>query len=218
MRKLLLLAIMMMATTGAIAAPGTMRLDYYHTGTSAQEMFSLDRVVVEPLPWPGNPQKQVDETNLGKYLFEVHDRATNRLLYSRGFASIYGEWETTEEAKNVSRTFSESLRFPRPEEPVQIVLKKRDANNAFREIWSTIVDPKDMFVDSSKIAAPGPLIELQKTGDPAVKVDFLILGDGYTASERGKFEKDARRLLEILFAASPYKERRGDFNVWALCP
>src|SRR5207247_30480 len=57
-----------------------------------------------------------------------------------------------------------------------------------------------------------------RTGDPAVKVDLLLLGDGYTARERGKFEKDARRLVEVLFSASPFKERRDDFNVWALCP
>src|SRR3989442_14246058 len=202
----------------AAAAAATMRLDYYHTGTATQEIFSVDRVVIEPAPWPGNPQKSVDETNLGKYLFEVRDRTTNRLLYSRGFASIYGEWETTDEARNANRTFHESLRFPAPQAPVQIVLKKRDSNNAFREIWSTIVVPKDMFVDTSKPASPSPLIEIQKSGDPADKVDFLILGDGYTAAERGKFEKDARRLLEILFAHSPFKERRSDFNVWGLCP
>jgi hypothetical protein len=200
------------------AAPSTMRLDYYHTGNVSQETFSVDRVVIEPLPWPGNPQKNLDETNLGKYLFEVRDRTTNRLLFSRGFASIYGEWEATDEARNANRTFHESLRFPAPQTPVQIVLKKRDSNNAFREIWSTIVDPKDMFVDTSKPRSPGPLLEIQKSGDPADKVDFLILGDGYTAAERGKFEKDARRLVEIMFATSPYKERRRDFNVWALCP
>ncbi|HJZ67894.1 MAG TPA: peptidase M64 N-terminal domain-containing protein, partial [Blastocatellia bacterium] len=72
-----------------------MRVDYYHTGNASQEMFSLDRVVIEPLGWPGSPQKNIDDTNLGKYFFEVRDRATNRVLYSRGFASIYGEWETT---------------------------------------------------------------------------------------------------------------------------
>src|SRR5881397_1990958 len=155
----------------AAAAAATMRLDYYHTGTATQEIFSVDRVVIEPAPWPGNPQKTVDETNLGKYLFEVRDRATNRLLYSRGFASIFGEWETTEEAKNVSRTISESLRFQEPEAPVQIVLKKRDSNNGFREIWSTIVDPKDMFIDTSKPPSPGPLLEIQKSGDPVTKVD-----------------------------------------------
>src|SRR5688572_27459162 len=173
--------------TISAAPPLTMRVDYYHTGNATEERFSLDRVVVEPLPWPGG--KPIDDTNLGKYFFEVIDRETNRTLYSRGFASIYGEWETTGEAKNVTRTFHESLRFPAPDAPVQVVLKKRDARNAFREAWSLLVDPKDMFVDSSKPASPGPLLEIQKSGDPSEKVDFLIVGDGYTAAERPKFEK-----------------------------
>jgi hypothetical protein len=217
--KLLALLSLLTASAAAQATrPPTMRLDYYHTGNAAQELFSVDRVAVEPLPWPGNPRKNVDETNLGKYIFEVRDRNTNRILYSRGFASIYGEWETTEEAKNMNRTFHESLRFPAPAAPAQIVLKKRDSANAFREIWSVTLDPKDMFVDTSKPPAPAPLIELQKSGDPAERVDFLILGDGYTAAEKGKFERDARRLVEILFQTSPYKERRKDFNIWALCP
>jgi hypothetical protein len=196
----------------------TMRLDYYHTGNASMEMFSVDRVVVEPLPWPGNPAKGIDDTNLGKYYFEVIDRKSNRIIYSRGFASIYGEWETTDEAKSVNRTFHESLRFPTPEGPVQVVVKKRDAQNAFREIWSTLVDPNDKFVDRSKPASPGELIELQKSGDPATKVDLLILGDGYTAAERGKFQADAKRLLDRLFATSPFKEQRTSFNVWGLCP
>src|SRR5438128_12057015 len=129
----------------AAAAAATMRLDYYHTGTATQEIFSVDRVVIEPAPWPGNPQKTVDETNLGKYLFEVRDRATNRLLYSRGFASIFGEWESTDEAKSANRTFSESLRFPAPEAPAQVIVKKLDSNNAFLEVWTTIVDHKHVF-------------------------------------------------------------------------
>jgi predicted small secreted protein len=214
----LLLLLSLFSVAACAETPRTMRVDYYHTGNATQELFSLDRVLVEPLAWPGNPQKAIDEINLGKYLFEVRDRSTNRLLYSRGFASVYGEWETTDEAKVMNRTFHESLRFPTPQAAVQVVLKKRDAANAFREVWSLVVDPKDMFVDSSTVIAPAPLIEIEKNGDPATKVDFLIMGDGYTAAERGKFEKDARRLLELLFATSPYKEHRKDFNVWALCP
>ena len=200
------------------AAPKTMRVDYYHTGTAAEERFSLDRVVVEPLEWPGNPARAIDDTNLGKYFFEIADASSGKVLFSRGFASIYGEWETTAEAKDHARTFQESLRFPRPDAPFKVVLKKRDARNAWKEIWTASVDPKDMFVDDSRPESPGPLLTIEKHGDPADKVDFLILGDGYTAAERGKFEKDAKRLAEILFSVSPFKERRSDFNVWGLCP
>ena len=199
-------------------AAKTMRVDYYHTGNATSERFSLDRVVIEPLPWPGSPARAIDDTNLGKYFFEVIDPATNRAVYSRGFASVYGEWETTGEAKEIDRTFHESLRFPAPAGPVQVVVKKRGPGNAFREAWSLRVDPKDMFVDPSPPPSPGPLLEIERHGEPADKVDFLILGDGYTAGERGKFEQDARRLADILFATSPFKERRADFNVWGLCP
>src|SRR5438128_1596668 len=143
-----MLAVLLLAPLAASAAPRTFRVDYFHTGTAAEERFSLERLVLEPLPWPGNPQRAIDDTNSGKYLFEVRDRASNRLLYSRGFSSIYGEWETTPEAKEGARTFSESLRFPAPEAPVQIVLKKRDSrSNLFKEAWTLAVDPKDMFVD-----------------------------------------------------------------------
>ena len=90
------------------------RLDYYHTGNATQELFSLDKLVIEPLPWPGDPRQPVDHTNLGKYLFEVIDRNTNRVIYSRGFASIYGEWETTDEAKKANRTFMSRSGFRHP--------------------------------------------------------------------------------------------------------
>src|SRR5919107_2461927 len=110
-------ALSLVFQTSSSRAPRTMRLDFYHTGNAAEEVFSVDRVVLEPLAWPGRPGRSVDESNLGKYLFEVRDAKTNRILYSRGFASIYGEWETTDEAKSVRRTFQESLRFPAPEAP-----------------------------------------------------------------------------------------------------
>jgi hypothetical protein len=215
---LALLVLHLPLAAGAPQTTRTMRLDYYHTGNSAEEVFSLDRAVIEPLAWPGSPRHMVDDSNLGKYIFEVRDAKTNRILYSRGFASIYGEWETTDEAKTERRTFQESLRFPAPESPVQIILKKRGARNLFREVWAIGLDPKDVFIDRSTPEAPAPLIEIQRSGDPASKVDFLILGDGYTAAERKKFEADARRMADVLFATSPFKERRGDFNVWALCP
>ena len=33
-------------------------------------------------------------------LVKVFDTETNQLIYSRGFSSIYGEWETTQEAQD----------------------------------------------------------------------------------------------------------------------
>jgi len=214
----ILLLISLALAGEALGAPRTMRLDYYHTGDASHETFSVDRLVLEPLAWPGNAGKAIDDTNLGKYFFEVIDQNTGHAIYSRGFASIYGEWETTDEAAKVTRTFSESLRFPAPESRALVVLKKRDKDNRFKQVWSTAIDPKDPLIDDSRPPSAGPLVAIQDNGDPQMKVDFLIIGDGYTSAERGKFERDARRLADLLFAVSPFKERRADFNVWGLCP
>jgi hypothetical protein len=209
----------------SFAAPRTLRVDYYHTGSSHEEWFSLDRIVLEPLEWPGNLNKTIDESQLGDYRFEVREQTTGKLLYSRGFNSVFGEWKTTEEALHGNRTFSESLRFPMPDEPVEVSLKERagsgvhqDPQEAWKEVWKTVVDPKDKFIDRSRPPSPGTLLELQKMGDPATKVDLLVLGDGYTAAERGKFERDARRFMEALFSTPPFREHQKDFNVWGLCP
>jgi hypothetical protein len=198
-----------------------LRIDYYHTGNSHEEWFSLDRVVLEPLEWPGNLNKTIDESQLGDYRFEVREQASGKLLYSRGFNSVFGEWKTTEEALHGNRTFSESLRFPCPEAKVEVSLEER-AGSGFHGLWKAVlkavVDPKDKFIDRSRPPSPGALLELQKMGDPATKVDLLVLGDGYTAAERGKFQRDARRFMEALFSTSPFREHQKDFNVWGLCP
>lgn len=75
------LACALAMTTATAAPPKTMRVDYYHTGNAKTELFSLDRVVLEPLPWAGNMARPVDDTNLGKYRFEVYDPATKQVLY-----------------------------------------------------------------------------------------------------------------------------------------
>ena len=49
--RMLACVVGLFVTAGATAdAPGTMRVDYFHSGNSATEMFSLDQVVIEPLP------------------------------------------------------------------------------------------------------------------------------------------------------------------------
>jgi hypothetical protein len=208
-----------LATLTCLATPPrTLRVDYGHLGDATSERFGVDRVVLEPLPWPGDLAKVIDTSNLGKYCFEVADKATGKLLYSRGFANIFGEWETTEEAKALSRSFSESLRFPQPEAPVRIQVKKRDERNAFRTLWTFDLDPKDPLIEQAPAPDASGLITLLKNGESPDKVDILILGDGYTIAERGKFERQARMVMGKLFEQSPFKEHRQDFNVWALCP
>src|SRR6476659_4925288 len=131
-------------SSSALAA-NTLRLDYFHTGGVGTEVFAVDRIVIEPLPWPGRPGPSVDATGTGTYRFEVRD-AKGQVIYSRGYSSIYAEWTATAEAQTAHRTFHESLRFPEPPGPVQVTVQKRTPTQEFATVWTTQVDPADMYV------------------------------------------------------------------------
>lgn len=202
----------------ALAAepPATLRIDLQHGGDAQTEHFALERVVVEPLPWPGNPARPIDDSNRGVNLLRVIDPDTGEVLYSRGYSTIFGEWQSTAEAGSTQRSFQESLRIPMPGKPVTVQVMKRDAGNAFVPAWQVRIDPASLDVERAVARAPATPIAIRDNGDPANKVDLLILGDGYAADELDTFEADARRLADHLFSVSPFKEREADFNVWAL--
>lgn len=207
----------------APVAPGfdftrTLRVDYFHGGGQGREWLELDAIRSEGA-WPGSRTHLLDDTNLGQYIFEVLDRASNRIIYSRGFASIYGEWETTPEFRTSDRTFHESIRFPWPGAPVRIAVSKRDAKNVFEPLWDLQVDPQTAVrIDSTGGSPSGSSARftLLENGPPSRKVDLLLIGDGYGSSQSSKFRSDAARLVNALFAREPFKSRRRDFNVRAL--
>lgn len=193
----------------------TMRVDYYHTGDATHEVLSLERVVSDGA-WAGPHTNLIDDTNFGKYFYEVYDLGGGELLFTRGFATIYGEWETTGEARTAHRTFHESVRFPWPKAAVKVVIKKRDDLTTFHPIGEFEIDPASRSVNPADLPPLGTVWTLFENGPPSEKVDIVLLGEGYTAEEMEKFHADARRMADELFSWEPFKSHKSDFNVRAI--
>jgi IgA Peptidase M64/Peptidase M64 N-terminus len=211
-RTVLLAAVFCVGSAWAQSqAPMTIRLDYHHRGGPGGERIEFDRVVAEG-PWAGSVTQLVDTSGLGKYFVEVVDRQSGRVVYSRGFASLFGEWETTPEFKKGNQYFHESVRFPWPDAPVRVAIKKRNSKAVFEEIWNTDVDPR---VLKPAVGRPtrGRLSPLFDHGPSHAKVDVLLISEGYSPEDLSKFRTDAARLVERLFEFEPFKTRRTDFNV-----
>jgi len=195
----------------------TMRVDYYHTGTKGSETISLDRVYEEG-KWAGSTVNLIDTLNLGEYMVRVFDRGTSVLIYSRGFSSLFNEWQTTDEAlAGIYRTMHESVRFPCPKHKAQFTLHRRDRKMDFHEVFSTVIDPgSPLQVNREKKAQLFKVVPLMENGNPHEKVDIVILGDGYRKEDMEKFRKDAKHFNDVMFSTSPFKERKKDFNVWTV--
>jgi len=193
----------------------TLRAGFQHAGDARREELCLDHLRVDP-GWAGSRTQLIDPSNLGKYRVELRDLATQSLLYSRGFASIFGEWETTGEAQRLSRAFEESVRVPCPRLPAQLRIEKRADDGSFRELATLAIDPASRHVDRSPPLRLGEVVTLFENGPAANRVDLLLVAEGYSAAQRDKFLGDARRLSEVLFQTEPFKRRRPDFNLRAL--
>lgn len=190
----------------------TMRFDFYHSGTATEEHFSVDQTVCDGI-WSGSKSVLIDKLELGPYFFEMIDKESKVLLYSRGFANVFGEWQGIPDAKTQWGTFHESLRFPWPLKSVTVIVKKRDEKNKFEAIWSTDIDPASRQVNPADVIHTNKVDVIVENGPAAEKIDLVILGDGYTKTEMEKFRKDAKRLTNALFSAEPFKSRSKDFNV-----
>ncbi|MBU8892189.1 MAG: IgA Peptidase M64 [Bacteroidales bacterium] len=193
----------------------TMRLDYFHTGNSETEHFATDKIISDG-DWYGSTKILIDELELGYFFFEVIDQETKALLYSRGFSSIFGEWQTTPEAQKEWGTFHESVRFPWPVKPITVRISKRDSQNNFQPIWTYNIDPESRLVNPTDIKHTEEVVAIHKSGNPNEKLDLVLLGDGYTAEQMDKFIADAKRVTGYLLNAEPYKSRKNDINVWAV--
>jgi hypothetical protein len=192
---------------------GCLRVDLFHTGVGEEEIYAVDEIIREPV-WGGNPRNLIDTMNLGGHLVSMFDVATNMLIFSRGYCSLFGEWVTIDEAiEGVPGTFHESLILPMPMRKVQIRIDRRDRKNIFHNVFDLTVDPDDYHIKTESRHSNFKIRVLEDNGPPDRKVDLVILADGYRRDEIHKLRKDADRFLEALFNTEPLSSRKRDFNV-----
>ena len=201
-------------------AEATLRLDFVHTGVHDREEINFDALVREG-PWPGSRTRLIDTTGYGKYLVTVRARDAapdDPDLYTRGFASLFGEWQTTDEARRgVRRAFHETVRFPFPRHPITIGLAARDGKGVFQEVARFDVDPASYCIGPSRRAYGSlPVVKLHESGPPSAKLDVLIVGDGYTRAEAEKYRRDLDRFAAAFFESPPFGARRDDVNLRAV--
>lgn len=192
------------------------RLDLIHSGTAKSEQYSLDSIREEPF-WGGPFRLHTDGPDFGKHRVSVYHPESGRLLYRYGYSSLFGEWQTTDEAASGRvRALEEAVRFPYPRHPVRVEIASRDAAGLFETVYTVLVDPASREVNRERRFADSAVREIELNGPPPDVVDVLILGDGYTEGEDGKFLMDARRFTRVLLEASPFSELRDRFAVRAI--
>lgn len=195
----------------------TLRIDYHHVGDAKSELFAIDRIY-QYGTWAGNPKNLIDNFNNGKYYVKVYDAAATKLIFSKGFDSYFGEYQTSFNAsKGIKKAYHESALIPLPKAKIKFTIEKRDAENKLKEIFIAEIDPSDVSIVKNRIVDKDiKVFKAVYNGDPQKKVDVAIIGEGYTEDELGKFRADLEKFSQILFTQEPFKSNKGKFNVYGV--
>ena len=191
-----------------------LRFDFMFSGNSQTTMVYPMGMKEEPF-WAGSNTFLVDPTGYGNFRYEVFEDASGQLIYSRGFSSLFQEWQTTTEAKTVSRSFYEVITMPFPIKKIRLVLSERKKDGSFSGLYETKIDPEDYFIRKEQ-GIKVQTSEIHKGGDPNTSVDIAFIAEGYTAGEIEKFHGDVKKMTEALFLEKPFTDYKDRFNVWAV--
>lgn len=192
----------------------TMRIDYYHIGNSEEEIVTLDQIYKYGI-WAGSRKHLIDELNLGRYLVKIYDAETNELIYSKGFDSFFGEYKTSSPGlEGIKKTFHETALIPYPKNKIIFAVERRDEKQNLFEFYRTEIDPSDVMIIRDEIKdSQVKVYGADSNGDPHNKVDVVILGEGYSAEDLAKFEKDFKYFTDVFFSQEPYKSHKEKFNI-----
>ncbi len=191
-----------------------LRFDFMLAGNKNETVVYPVGLKEEPF-WAGSVSNLKNPFDYGNFKYEVFDDSTNTLIYSRGFCTLFQEWQTTAEAKTVNRSFYEVATMPFPREKIKFVLSKRERDGSFSELYRTVIDPTDYFIRREKPKSV-QVTEIYKGGDPHKCVDLAFIAEGYTKEQMGKFRADVRKMADILFSEPPYSDYKDKFNIWAV--
>lgn len=191
----------------------TLRVDYAFSGTDKTADISLIEMQ-ETGPWAGR------RANMDTLLLKGNGRITMRtvssdeVLYVNSFSTLFQEWQTTEDATKVSRSFENVFLLPMPAEKARITVELSDVKGNVTASLTHEVNPADILI--RPVGKVSPYRYLHRSGSAGEAIDVVIVAEGYRRNEMGRFRKDAREAMDALWSHEPFGSMKDCFNIIAV--
>ena len=201
-------------TCGAGAQNQTLRVNYTFSGNSKESRIYLDDLNVID-GWAGRHVNLKDLYLDGNGQILMTSAATGDTLYRNAFATLFQEWQNTEEATQVDRSFENVFLLPMPTEKAVVEVKLTDNYNKVVSTLRHPVDPDDILI--RRIGQNPPKWKyLHQGGSPEDCIDVVIVPEGYKADEMDVFYKDAGIAVKSLLSHEPFRTMQERFNILAV--
>lgn len=226
MKNLLTFALLLMSWTGLYAAApaladaqDSLKLDYHRTlrvdyvfygtdktsGIAVDRLYSMDgwagrRVNMDTVPVAGNGS--------------ITMRCDGEIVYANSFSSLFQEWQATEEATRVVKSFENVFLLPMPVKEAEVTVELYDLKGNVRASLTHPVRPDDILIQPIK--SDSEYRYIHRGGTTEECIDVVIVAEGYTAAEKEVFYADAEATVTYLGAHEPFASMKDRFNYIAV--
>ncbi len=195
----------------------TLRVDYAFSGCDTVQQIAVEELR-RGAGWFGRRTHMDSLLLSGNGEIVMRDATDGRVLYKTSFSTLFQEWQTTEEATRVHRSFENVFLLPMPRRNAEITVSLFDTRHRLTQSLRHEVRPDDILIRPLSNISPYPHRVLHQGGIPQKSIDVAIVAEGYRAEEMELFYQDARRTVDELLSYAPYSEMKDRWNFTAVAP
>ena len=221
MRRIICVAVAMLASVALYAqefdthfVDKTLRIDYTLLGNASEQYVAL-RDMSSTDNWWGRRVNLDDVPLKGNGDLTLYDAETREVIYMTSFSSLFQEWITTPEAKDVTKSFEFTLLVPMPQRIAVAEMVIRDNTGKESKLTHTI-DPNDVLIRNRSNQQATPHVYTHQGGDSKECIDVVILAEGYRIDEMDTFMEDAMITTSEILSYEPFKSHKDKFNFIAV--
>jgi hypothetical protein len=191
----------------------TLRIDYLHSGTLTDESIELKKYWEKP-EWQKTKNQLIDTSHFGSTLFSVYDSATNNLIFSKSYCTLFGEYRTTEKGRETKGDFEECITFPKPKNTIQIVIESTSRHLEKTTVFTSYLNPKITKFEAMNKGYN--VLDLHVGGRTEECFNILIVPDGYANSDVEKLKTDVQKTANYILNCSPFDDLAKHINIRAV--
>lgn len=213
-KKTFIYLLLLILSASINAQDRTLRINYTFSGNSKESRIYLDDLNVID-GWAGRRVNLKDLYLEGNGQIMMTDARTGDTLYRNSFSTLFQEWQNTEEATQVDRSFENVFLLPMPADKAIVEVNLTDNYNKVIASLRHTVDPEDILIRHIG-QNPPEWKYLHQGGSPGKCIDVVIVPEGYTADEMEVFYKDAGIAANSLLSHEPFRTMQDRFNIIAV--
>jgi len=191
----------------------TLRINYLHIGKSDSE--KIESVSFHHGgKWSGTRSFLIEPKRYGDMLVEIFDAIDGKLIFSRSYSCLFGEYASTKRAETEIGSFEEAINVPYPKTKINFKITSFNRKLIPTLLYEGVFDPKT--TKSEPFTKEHKVKNIHIGGSIEKSIDILFIPDGYSKENKALMKADMERFAAYVLNCSPFSENKDKINIRAI--